>query len=182
MKRLFSAVLLALFLVGCGSRSEYCDDAMLLRDKLNIASNCKFIATVTLDYGDSLYTFVSRCEADAENNMRVTILEPAAIVGICGEISAESGRLVFDEQILAFEMIADGQITPICTPWLLIQALRSGYISSCGAGTVHIDDSFKGCEFSIEVYLNEDGIPNEAEFVWNGKRVVSMTLNDFAIV
>ena len=104
---------------------------------------------MTLDYGDSLYSFAAECEADTENNMRLTVIEPASIAGVCGEISAQSGKIAYGDQILAFEQLAENQITPVCVPWLLTKALRSGYINSSGTESVQIDDSYKNCEFSV---------------------------------
>ena len=182
MKRLFVAVLIVSFLLGCESNTNSYHDIITMREKLNCGAQCKFTAFVTLDYGESLYTFAAECETDSQNNMSLTIVEPAAITGICCEIDAESGKLVFDDNILGFEMLADDQITPVCVPWLLLKTLRGGYISSYGAESVLFDDSFKGCEFSTRLYFGKNGLPSEAEFIWQGKRIASMTVADFTIV
>ena len=182
MKKVLSAVLLVLFMFGCSNEAEYTDDILSLRNILNDGKSCQFTAAVSADYGESIYTFSAACTTDAKNNMKVTVIEPNSIAGVCGTISAESGALVFDDHVLAFEMIADGIITPISTPWLLMKALRGGYISSYSAESVRVDDTFRGCEFTAEVRFDEHGDPNEAEFIWNGKRIVSMTINDFEIL
>ena len=182
MKRLLSAVVVVVFLFGCRSNPDSFSDILSIRERLNSGATCKFRASVTLDYGDSLYSFAAECEADTENNMRLTVIEPASIAGVCGEISAQSGKIAYGDQILAFEQLAENQITPICVPWLLTKALRSGYINSSGTESVQIDDSYKNCEFSVEVYLNEIGIPTAAELLWSGKRIASVIINDFLIV
>ena len=182
MKRLFSAMTLLLFLVGCGLSSGSSDNIITLRDKISRGAACSFTASVSLDYGDYLYNFVAFCETDATNNMRVTVLEPTPIAGISGEIDGRSGKIVFDEQVLAFELLADEQIVPICVPWLLIKALRGGYINSSGATSAQIDDTFNGCEFRTEVYFNEMGTPSEVEIVWQGKRIASIIIKDFAFL
>lgn len=186
MRKCISVIVVILLLCGCSNDSVYVNKVISLRDKINSSTGYNFNATVTLDYGDTFYTFGAECRVGTDKNMKLTILEPASIAGISGQISGESGKLTFDEQVLAFELIADGLITPICTPWLLMEALGGGYISTCGSDAyglfAHIDDSFNGAEFSVDIWFNEEGCPSAAEMVWEGKRIVSMTISDFVFV
>lgn len=186
MKKCFLVVIVVSLLFGCSNESALMNRVVSFRNKFLNCTSCEFSAAIVLDYGDSVYAFETDCETDNENNMKFTIIRPSSIADIKGEISGGTGKLTFDEQILAFEMIANGQITPVCAPWLLAKALRGGYISSCGTGDqgmfVRIDDSFKNATFSIDVWFNNEDIPTEAEIIWEGKRIVSMTINQFVFV
>lgn len=186
MKRCFPIILVVLLLFGCRNDSLLVDEILLLRNRVASSSSCSFVADVTVDYGDSIYSFSADCCLDAKNNMEITILAPASIAGIKGRISADSGKLTFDEQVLAFEMVANGQVTPICAPWLLMKALRGGYISMCSSEDtgifVRIDDSYKDADFGLDIRLDNQNIPVSAEIVWEGKRIVSMTIKEFVSV
>ena len=186
MKRCFSIILVVVLLFGCRNDSALVDKVVSLRNRVLSSSSCSFVADVTVDYGDSVYSFSASCCLDSENNMEITILEPASIAGIKGKISAESRKLTFDEQVLVFETVANGQITPVCASWLLMKALRGGYISMCSSEDtgifVCIDDSYKDANFGLDLRLDNQNLPASAEIIWEGKRIVSMTINDFVFV
>ena len=183
MRRLVSVVVFVCLLFGCGHDSTYLNNVISLRNRVNNSQDCSFVSDVTLDYGDTFYSFCVGCHIDAENNMSFVINEPASIAGICGQISGGTGKLSFDEHLLAFEMLADGNITPIAAPWFFICALKSGYINACGSYDsgylVRIDDSFNGTDYSLEIVFTEDNAPSIVDILWNGKRIVSMKIRDF---
>ena len=173
------------FLFGCSNRSQI-DHATALRNRIVTCEKCEFDTVVTLDYGDSTYSFRAVCVTDSSNNMKLKVIEPAPISGIEANIYADSGRFTFDNEILGFELIANDQIAPISIPWLFIEALRGGYIASCGNGDsgsfIRIDDSFKQTEYSLELWLNQENMPIGAELFWEGKRFASIKFNSFIIV
>lgn len=188
MKKCISLVVVLTLLMfsGCGNDSDVVDGVVSLRNKVLSSVSCSFIADVTVDYGESLYSFSANCCLDSENNMEITILEPSSIAGIKASITAESGKLTFDEQVLLFETVADGQIAPVGMPWLLMEALRGGYISMCSSQAAgvfaRIDDSYKGTNFCLDLRLDNQNMPVSAEIIWEGKRIVSMTIMDFVFV
>lgn len=186
MKKVLSVFLLVITLCGCSKESAYLDRVVSLRNKLSGANGCCFISEIGLDYGDSTYSFSVMCSLDTENTMNLTVIDPEPIAGICARITGESGHLTFDEKFLAFEMIADGNIAPICIPWLFICSLRSGYISSFGSGTdgyfAVVEDTYKGADYLTEITFNNLREPVFAEIIWQGKRIASMTVSEFKIL
>ena len=186
MRKILSGILAVLFLFGCSDESKYLNNIIGLRELLNNSSKCSYVASVTLDYGDSLYVFSANCTLDAENNMDFTIIEPVSIEGISGQLSGETGKLLFDEAVLAFPMLAGGDMMPITAPWLLVRTLKSGYINACGSNSTgyfaRIDDSYNGVELFTEVSFDESNNPISADIVWDGKRIVSITIRDFSIM
>jgi len=186
MKRLLVVFLLVFLLVGCDSSKSSVKPGMILRDKLLSSNGCKFTAAITADYGDVFQTFSLECTADQAGNIDFTVLEPDVIYGITGEISAEGGRLSFDDHALAFSMLADGQIAPVSSPWILVKTLRSGYIRACEKNKdgfhLIIDDSYEEDALQLDVYLSKDHIPTQADILWRGRRILSLTVKSFAFL
>ena len=186
MKRFTALLLLVILLTGCAGGHTAMNRAVTLRDKLLKGNGCSFTATVTADYGDKTYTFKMLSTVDSAGELTFEVIEPDSISGITGKITDSAGQLTFDDQVLMFEMLADGQITPVCAPWLLIHTLRSGYISACGKDGdgihIQIDDSFRGEPLQADIWINEEDIPVRGEFLWKGKRIVSIDVVEFLIV
>ena len=141
---------------------------------------------ITADYSENIYTFGMKCRVDRYGNLQFTVTQPESIAQISGTISESGGRLTFDDQALAFEMLADGMLSPVCAPWILIRSLRGGYIHgySVEGKTVctQLDDSFKGKNLQVWVWTKEDNQPQAAEIMYDGRRILSLTLENFKIV
>lgn len=179
-------ICILLFLTGCGGNDGLADEAMDLRNKLLSGNGCSFDAVVTADYGDRLYTFGMHCRMDKNGTVTFSVTEPETIEGITGTLSEASGKLTFDDKILAFEMLADGQITPVSAPWHMLRALRSGYLRGCGkAGDgllLMIDDSYMGDNLQANIYLNADTLPDACELYWKERRFMTIAVTNFEIL
>lgn len=185
MKRAFAVLLIAVLLAGCGSDSAL-DRAMALRERLLQSDGCVFDAVVTADYTQKVYTFTMKCQADQLGNLSFAVTDPETICGITGTVSHEGGKLTFDDQVLAFEMLADGQVTPVSAPWLLVQTMRSGYIKSCtqddGQMRITIDDSYADDALQLDIWINEENVPVRAEILWQGRRILTLAVRNFTYV
>lgn len=185
MKRLLAVVVLLLTLNGCSLMESEMDKALALRNRL-LGSGCTFDVAVTADYDKKVYIFDMKCNADANGSLTFEVISPDTISGISGEISAEGGKLTFDDQALLFETIADGQITPVSAPWVLIRTLRSGYIKACGKYDnglrIQIDDSYEDNALHLEILTDESNFPIQAEILWEGRRFLSMTVENFTFL
>ena len=182
MKKLVAAFMVLFLLCGCSNSGI--NSAIDLRGKLLSGNGCEFQARITADYGDKLYSFTMNCKADATGRVDFTVVEPESIAGISGNLSSDGGNLTFDDQILSFAMIADGQITPVTAPWLFIRALQSGYIKGCGTTEngmhIQIDDSYLEDAMHVDIYTDQNEIPIRTEFLWRGRRILSMEMETFA--
>lgn len=185
MKKILITVLLLLTFTGCASRNSMMDRAMAFRQRLLKASGCSFDVELTADYGDKLYTFGLSCEADTDGTVKFTVTAPQAIAGITGQISATGGKLTFDDQALAFELLAQGQLSPVSAPWILLKTLRSGYLTSCGQDGEYlrltIDDSYEENALHLDIWLGAGDIPVRGEVLWQGRRILSMDVKNFQI-
>lgn len=185
MKRIVAILCLLALLAGCSGAGNELDRAMALRAKM-LAQGVSFDAEITADYGDKIYQFTMECQADSQGALTFTVKEPQSIAGITGKLSASGGKLTFDDQALAFQMLADDQITPVSAPWILVRTLRSGYLTSCGSDggvvRVAIDDSYEEDALHLDIWLDENDLPARGEILWQGRRILSVSVKNFRFV
>ena len=185
MKRITILLLRMVMLCGCSGGSEQMDRAMALRGKIQ-QKEVTFDAVVTADYGDKVHTFSMNCHADTLGNVKFKVTEPENIAGISGTISKGNGKLSFDDQVLAFDILADGLISPVSGPWVLIETLRSGFLTSCSTEgellRVAIDDSYAEKALHLEVWLDRNDVPKQCEIYWQGRRLLSIDVKNFAFL
>lgn len=186
MKGRLAAIILFMFLfAGCSRNNDDLECVLALREKLQTCQECQFTAAVTADYGDEICTFNMDCVMNEQGDVTFSVVEPERISGITGKISHDGGALVFDDQYLAFPMLADDQITPVSAPWILTQTLRGGYIRSCAetdnGRIVIIDDSYHEDSLQLDIWLDETDLPTAAEIIWNGRRVLSLKVSNMVL-
>ena len=178
------AIFLAVFmLVGCRSGKHSVDNAISFRNKLLESNGCSFSAAVTADYGDKIYHFSMDCTTDKEGNLCFTAKEPVSISGITGNIRSGQGEITFDDKVLAFPTIAEERLSPVSCPWVLMKALRSGYIRTStkesDGFTVSVDDSYAEDALNLEVFI-KNNTPHSAEIYWKGRRVLEIFVENFS--
>ena len=173
---------IVMLLCGCKNSNEPVSKAISIRNKLLEGNGCSFSAKVHADYGEKLYTFKMDCQVDQTGNLTFSVIEPATIHGIAGKVSTVGGAITFDDKILAFPTIADGQVSPVSAPWLLIKTLRSGYIKGCAelddGFEISIDDSYEEEALHLLVKAKKD-TPVSAEIFWQGRRVLTLSIEEF---
>lgn len=186
MKRLFALIFVVMTLTACGKKNTALDNALSFRKSLLSAKGCSFDTTITADYGDVVYNFKVRCQSDEKNELAFTVLQPETIAGITGTIDQDGGNITFDNKALFFNTMADGQISPISAPWLMLRTLKSGYIKGAGNSTngefIQIYDSYEEDALLLNYWLHENNVPNFAEIFWQGRRVVSIKIENFEIL
>lgn len=184
MKRFVGIVVLLALLVGCSGENPELERAMDLRAKL-IAEKISFDAKITADYGDVSYSFGMACQIDTEGNLSFSVTEPETIAGITGTVSGAGGKLTFADTALAFDLMADRQITPVSAPWVLAKALRSGYLTSCcieeESLRISVDDSYEEDALHLEVWLDGQDLPKMAEIYWQGRRLLTVAVSNFTV-
>ena len=181
MKRLAGLLVAVLLISGCTS-TDGMDIALELRTKIQTAG-CRFRAVVSADYGDMIHTFVLDCEADKNGDVAFSVAAPDTISGITGTLTGRSGFLTFDQEVLAVSMLADGQLSPVSVPWILVSTLRSGYLRCCAESEngwhLTVDDSYADDAMQVDIWLNEASSPTEAEILWQGRRILTVKVENF---
>lgn len=172
-------------LAGC-AENDVLNRMMSLRENLLAGNGCSFDVQVTADYEDQLFTFSMQCTADPEGTVNFTITAPETLAGIGGQISAKEGHLEFEDKVLVFDLLTNGIATPVSAPWLLVRTLLGGYISAGGAdGELYlfqIDDSYEEDPLRLDIWIDENNIPVAADIIWDGRRVVALTIENFRLV
>ncbi len=186
MRRILSVFCVVLLLCGCGKKDALPDKVLSLRQRVLGSNGCSFDAEIIADYGDRTYTFSMHCTADKDGSVQFRVTAPESIAGISGVMSEKGGGLTFDEQILAFEMLANGQITPVSAPWHMLEALRGGYLQGYGKTEngllVQINDSYMGENLLSEIRLSDDGIPVLCQLYWSGRRFMTLSVSNFSFL
>lgn len=185
MKKVGALLVFLCFLSGCAGASRDIQRGMELRSKILKASECGFDAAITADYGDKLYSFSMSCQADAQGNLTFTVTAPETLAGISGRVGSGGGKLTFDGAALQFDLMADGQVTPVSAPWVLLKTLRSGCLTSAGEEDgclrLSIDDSYADDALHLDIWLDGEDLPARAEILYDGRRIVSVAVANFTI-
>ena len=184
MKKL-AVVLCVLLLAGCTGKRGELDRAMALRAGLLGSLGYSFDADITADYGDKLHTFSMHCTGDNDGNVEFTVTEPETLSGITGRVSSGEGELTFDQVALSFDLLADGQVSPVSGPWILMKTLMGGYLTDCvrEGELLHlgIDDSYEEDALRLDIWLDAQDLPVRAEICYGGRRIVTMAVGNFVI-
>lgn len=183
MRIILSTILAVLLLAGCGTHGDSVSDALQLRQQLTKGEGVSFVAAVTADYGDRIYDFTMNCNADNTGAVDFTVVSPETINGISGSISEGVGKLTFDDKVLLFEPLTQGQLTPAIGPWLMIKAIQGGYIRSLADADdcreITFDDTLGSENYQLVLTLDKDQTPVFCQIFWNNRRILSLTISDF---
>ena len=173
-------------LTGCTGKREEMDRVMRLRAELLGSEGCSFTAHLTADYGDQIQEFTLYCEGRSNGDLGFRVEAPETIEGITGRFNGKEGALTFDDQVLVFPLLVDNQITPVSGPWVFLRTLLGGYLTACGQEGEYlhltIDDSYEEDALQLEIWLNESDVPIQAEIIYDGRRILTMKLENFLIV
>lgn len=180
-----AAILIVLLFSGCSAVKSDIDRGMELRTKLLKAESFSFDTVVTADYGDEIYSFTMNCTADSTGKLDFTVTEPTGIAGISGTIDKDSGMLTFDDVMLAFPLLADGQLSPVSAPWIFTKTLLSGYLTAAGEDgeylRLSIDDSYRDDALHLDIWLDERDLPVRAEILHKTHKILSLDVKNFTI-
>lgn len=185
MKRILALCCILLFMSGCQKHNGI-SKPMELREKLLSGSGCSFNAEISADYGDEVYVFSMACSQTENGDFQFRVISPDLISGITGTIKNQDGFLTFDDKMLAFPLLSEGQLTPVSGPWHILKMLRSGYISSGGKDgnftKVSIDDSYQESRIHGNIWLQTDGKPAHGEIFWKDRRIMTVSIKEFSFL
>lgn len=185
MKKAGICFLLVCFLTGCSGASKEIERGMALRAQLLKAASCSFDTEITADYGDRIYQFSLSCQGDSQGNVTFAVTAPESIAGITGRIDHGAGQLCFDDAALQFDLMADGQVTPVSAPWILLKTLRSGCLTAAGVEgdllRLTIDDSYEDDALRLDIWLDAENTPVRGEILYDGRRILSLSVTNFVI-
>ena len=174
-------MLLCVLLSGCTKNERILQPALDFRTNVLGAETCKFSCHVEADYGDRVYTFSLDCVYDGEN-AEFTVTAPETIAGIQAKIHDGDAELQFDGVSLEYGVLANGYVAPLKTPWILGNAWSKEYIASAweedGYYCFSVLAGYDEEELTVNTWL-KDRKPVKAEVLYEGKRVLNITIENF---
>lgn len=183
MKRICLIIIVIFCLCGCTNEDRSMETAISLRQRILSSESSQYICTIVADYGSYLTEFSMQCLYDSDGNMSFTVIKPDTISQISGSIDAQGGKLSFDDRVLMFPLMAEGYLSPVSAPWILMKVLRGGFIQSTVQENdeihVVIGDTFENRSFQVDVWLDVVGNPRYAEILWEGKRILTVIVTEF---
>ncbi len=183
--KIIASLLVLLTLSGCGGKDAELERAMNLRARLLASAVC-FDAEITADYGDEIHTFSVYCEGDSHGNLGFKVTAPETIADITGRIEAGKGKLTYRDTVLVFPLLAEDQLSPVSAPWIFYTALRGGYLTAAGMEEdllrMTIDDSYEEDALTVDIWLDKTDTPIRAEILYDGRRILTVTIENFTIV
>lgn len=186
MKKICLFFMVMVLLSGCSRKSDEFDRAMTVRTGLLNATGCSFTATVSADFSDQTYSFTIFCKSDKDGNLEFEVMQPDYISGIKGSISSAEGKLVFDDTALTFPLQTDGLLSPISGPWVLVQALRGGYVRHYGPENDYlrltVDDSYEEDALMLDIWINSENKPIQADIYENNRRILTLSIRDYQLL
>lgn len=183
--KIVSMLLVFTLLCGCTAGDKETQMVTDFRQDLLMAKGCTFDTSIVADYGDMIYQFEMSCQMDSEGAVEFTVTSPETISGISGTIGATGGHFDFEETILAFPVLADGQAAPVTAPWIFLNSLRSGYIVGCGREgegyRISVDDSYEENPLHLEITTDDQLTPNHCDIYCDGRRILNLEIKAFQI-
>lgn len=183
--KILAVVISLLLLSGCTGKDAELQRAMELRTRL-LSACCSFDAEITADYGSSIQTFRVYCEGNAQGNLGFSVTAPESIQGITGRIESGEGKLTFQDTALAFPLLAEEQLSPVSSPWIFWNTLRGGYLTAAGMEDdllrLTIDESYEEDALTVDIWLDDTDHPIRAEILYDGRRILTLTIENFQIV
>lgn len=184
MKRILSVCLSILLLFGCGKQDASLQQALRLRENLLQAGGCAFGVEIAADYSNEVHRFSVACTADRDGSIGFSVIAPESISGISGRVSSSGGQLTFDDTVLGFPLLADGTLSPVSAPWIFLNSLRSGYITSCTPESdgyrLTVNDSYAEDALQLDIWVHDT--PYYAEILWRGRRILTLQVEDFELL
>lgn len=189
MRRMWMfAIALCLVLTGCGRDKPHrqMQDALEFRTEIMAAQTCTFLADVSADYGDRVYTFSLECTYTPGGDGFLTVAAPESIAGISAHVSDDGAKVEFDGAILEFGQTANDRGAPLALPWILGSAWTEGYIESAGRdGDAVLVTCLLGYgeeQLTVETWLASEGIPLHCDVICDGRRFLAVTIRDFSLI
>ena len=185
MKLISGILLVAIVLSGCQPNDTQLQHILDMRKRIMEGKCYSYDAEITAEIGSAIYSFQTACTADSSGNLAFMVTAPDTIYGITGELSDNSASLTFDGNVLAFPMLAEGKLTPISAPWLLLKTLRSGYLSGYQTNEdgfiLSMADSYEENPLQLQIHTDLQLNPTFAEIYWQQQRVITLSITNFKI-
>lgn len=171
-------------LCGCKAEDDAMQRALDVRAALLQAGGCRFTGNVRVSYDESVFDFTMDCTYQTDGASQMEITAPQSLKGIRASLGKDDAQLRFEDTVVSFDGLAEGNFAPMAFPLLLGQCLCEDYISAAGRdnGALRVTylHDYDEKELRVEVWFAEDALqPQYAEVYHKGKLLLSAQLSDF---
>lgn len=137
MRKVISLCVLMMTLLplsGCfggGEDQKALDTALTIRTEYLAMETFSAQAELTADYGRRVYTYGLSVTGGPEETL-LTVTEPDLVAGVTARLKAGESFLEYDTVCIETGPLTEDGLTPISAIPSLLDAVRSGYITTCG--------------------------------------------------
>ena len=189
MRKLFRVcvpMISLLLLTGCGGsigRAE--QEAISLRGEYLALESCSAQVEITADYGQRIVCY--RAEAEVEgDHTALHLTEPETVAGITAHLEGTDSALECGEVLVETGVLDEGDLTPLNAVPVLLEAIRSGYITACSypeESLLRVDcgdpELGPGRGREISLWFDESHAPVRGELFRDGVLTVACEFTDF---
>ena len=179
------AVLICVGLFGGCSAQKEMAPLQQLKQSLAQSQGCEFDALIVSQSEGRVYQFTLHCIA-RDGALQFEVVSPESIKGIGGTVAAGGGKLRFEDVLLAFPLLADGDVSPVIAPWLFMDSLQNGLVRYAkqldGSVSVSLTNNFRGQEYQADVELSRDGSPDSCQLYWDGRCLLRLRVEGFRLL
>lgn len=190
MRKLCCVPMIALlFLTGCFGRAKISEGeelALAIRSEFLAASVCTASVEVTADYGERVCQYEMDLSVTEEETLLV-LTGPETVAGITARIRGGEGLLEYDGVSVETGPLNGEGLTPVSAVPALLEAARSGYMTSCileEDGLLRVDcgdpqgTPGQGVEVTLWFELSDHALVR-GEIMNDGVRVIDCTFSQF---
>ena len=181
-------LMISLLLVGCAGKGNGTpmDRALELRGEYLSANGCAARVQVTADYGQRVYDYGLDVQIGGGETV-LTVRQPAEIAGITARLRDGESLLEYDGAVLETGPLSEDGLTPLTAVTALFEAMRNGFIDSCGTQGEELyilcrePEKRVGDGREIALWVGADGCLRRGEVFVDGRRVMGCEFASFAL-
>ena len=159
--------------------------ALDFRSRLLEAAQCQFLAEITVEQEQRVYTFSGQCSYILDRSAEITLTQPEILSGLKAAWTPEQGRMEFEDVSLEIGPVAGGLLSPAELPLLLGRCWTEAYIASCGKDgdrtLVTYTSGYDSQQLTVNTWLDDGGAPVFCEVLRDGQLVLRAQLREFAL-
>lgn len=174
----------ALLLGGCADTDKTEERLAQARAEIAAAESVSFLARVSVELEESVFDCVLQVER-REDETVVQAVEPEIIAGLSARMGPEDTAIEYDGMILSIGDALSGEISPMGTMPLILDALESGYVSMVwqeqqGQRSLTAAQCFVSDAEYLKIWFDSGTLtPVQAELVSGGRVVVKCSIEQF---
>ncbi len=188
-RRALPLMMSLLLLAGCAGRGGEKtgeERALELQKEYGALTAVTCRVSLSADYGDQVFDCVMDVVWDAASGGTLTLVEPEIARGVAAHFAQGEAALTYDDFSLDLGPLTPDGLAPAEALPTLWRQVTQGYVASARVEDGLLSATYRrgedppgtGLEASV-LFEAESGVPRSGELLFDGVRVVSVTIEDF---